>query len=371
MTGSEIGAGAVAGAGAAKGLGGLATGIIAAVVIGGGVFAYVQYGGSPAPTPEVALGQMLSISDDRKTGESHATFNIKISGLPLGQVYGGSADEPSVIKGTIDSKVDMTDRAKVDGAITISAMLSDEKEANKLSATIDLISLRGGEKLYMKVVLPPMLSGASIYSNKWIEMSPEELASMYGIPAAPTSGTVDIEKTKELLAKLKESGIIKITKSLGSDTVNDTDAYRYAYKIDLAAVPNFLPEIAKLQGTELTTAEITEMTTQWNAGVVDAFKDVKFGGELWVSKENPRNVRMTSATSLKKSDEIPADIDIDIDAAEVSYNKPVTIVAPEGAVSFQELMQSMQPMDDGMMPENDSMDPDDLDKVMEESLGGH
>jgi len=324
---------------------------VAAVVLillgAGSAYAYYS-----ATAPEKITAKMMKAFSGIKSSEWTGDFKVEMTTLKnaanAGELEAIAPEAPSMV----------TAEFKLNGG-------ADEHDSNSLKAYFDLdgsfkglpigdfsIGLAGrtlGTTTYLRLTKSPNLAMINAFfdlkkiENKWISASMKDakgVQSMVGIDAADvaTGSSTDRQLTKEQEERIRQEvqnrRFLKLTKKLGTETIEGVSTQHFQYELDKAETVLFVKNVY----------EIVEEKAMPAQDVADLERDlseiVSFFGEACIGKSDSLLYRLTVNVDFrneaeKSSGKVTATLNFK------NYNKPLTIEVPAGAQSIESLMSEV------------------------------
>ncbi|MDQ3239739.1 MAG: hypothetical protein M3P33_04400 [bacterium] len=318
------------------------------VATSGLLYAYNEYNNTPEKKLKKMVENVLKVKYLRYSGvltyEALGDGDINIateSAMSLFNVDSIFADSSkNSINLAFKGKTYIDDLEKVESEFSLdlnanTSLLGEQKEAINLT-------LQGivKENIYLRFLRFPSISALfdnSKIVNKWIKVS--DLSNPIVSPSSDTklneaSRSAVIKKNKEkiIAAAAYDNNQYLIVKSNKKEVLNQIETMHLALGIDTQKFINYTQEIYPLtKGTPVTEAEKQAL----NKFYKEYLKDIEL--DVWIGQVDSLPYKLRFAQNIKDLSNIKLDLNFD------KYNEPFTLKEPSGAISFQELMFSMQP----------------------------
>ncbi|MBM2820907.1 MAG: hypothetical protein HW405_667 [Candidatus Berkelbacteria bacterium] len=144
-----------------------------------------------------------------------------------------------------------------------------------------------------------------------------------------------VDKTKDLSKKYQ---IIKVTKRLRSESIENNLTYHYQYILDKDAMANFLADSVEINGEKMSAARKDNLIKDFK----NAMKGIEITGEIWIGKFDfyPHKILTTIAI---KDDLFPRGRGtLAITLTLSNINKPIKVDVPTGALPYSEFEKVLQ-----------------------------
>jgi len=375
--------------------------VAAVVIIGGGVFAYTQFGGNgnngsgtssatPSLSDITAAHQEVTSFQHETTVSAQANLNpTQLSNRDDAQqlrqtmqfVPNVSAQEefPSVVNASfsMSGNASVATTTYADTQSQFSVSIGEESASEILSVEYRRTE---GENYVRGGTLPSIgFFNLSPYEGQWFSFAAEEATSqvpgsfqvsgfMSGLQEdLPEDTSLSQETIRELIAAMQEEGVISFANVTEDQLADGTAVYRMDVSFDSSAVSSYAQEakaIVQESNPELANSEAFQMSSQEMQELKESIQKANEQFDtmrIWVGQDTNylRQVELVSdinASEIKnfaqqqdKNTQGFKDARISVDVALSAYNEPVDVTAPENATPFSEAFGSGQQSQSGLM----------------------
>jgi len=319
--------------------------VLIIVIVLGGVGLYVggQYINLPWnpfwPNPETVINKMLTNMKDVKS--SHMVLQ--------GEVDITDADKTSIgkLSLTLNGGGDMIDANNIKGDYAFSiSILTPIYPDDALSANINIVNI--DNKSYLKInniIIPDSVFGSDILSvmGQWMEIDETSLATLLQAQGEQIPiQSIDIlqnnnqEPIKKIQDLLLVENILSVNKQLGDEAISGQNTYHYLLTISKDKLKDLFAKITALQSSN--GAESNPLITGMMGVFADTIGDIDL--EMWIGKKDSMLYQVKFDKSIELSKVYPGLSVIKIKATTINsdFNKPVTVVAPEGSQKIEEII---------------------------------
>jgi len=353
--------------------------LIAVLLVGGVVIAYVAVEGNPFPSQlnggvvENAVTKLF----DTKTFRVDGRIEADIKGIKDESM---AEDNTGILTGISSVKVFVDINSAIDQKKQESstrAVVGLDAEGMQVTGTLEAITK--DDKLYIKLVSLPelifsFLEGLDTIKNQWIEVDFAALKEQYeGVSGVGID--IDEVQIKEQLEQLMESiqelfserTIFDVKKEYGQETMGDIETEHYLVSANKEEVKKLVYDYAELTMgyvTEEQKIEYQEALDQTLDGFPEALDEfwASSGGiemDVWIEKGKGRLARIKWQKSMTTSNikELGAEVEeivVLIDLKFKDFNEKIEIETPEKTKAFQDVLtEVLAPLmpQDLMMPE--------------------
>ncbi|OGI93597.1 hypothetical protein A3A03_00810 [Candidatus Nomurabacteria bacterium RIFCSPLOWO2_01_FULL_40_18] len=187
----------------------------------------------------------------------------------------------------------------------------------------------------------------SAYQNKWFSLSfkPGDIDKLkaldqsFQIDSNNFTNQLTPEQRDHLLKLFQDANLMKTTKRLNPETVDGESSYHFSFDFDRDATISFAQSVYDYLNTLSVDKNIPKLPP-FNSIIVSELLDKikNFNGEIWIGR-NDKLIHKLSVSfgiqpSLAKNEQIKTKMVI----VYSDYNKPVSVVAPEGSTSLNDLL---------------------------------
>lgn len=294
--------------------------VIFVLLFGGAAWAMVKYFPNLLrPVPEEVLNKTFLSLEELKTAHYEGAFSAKGTILMPMAVNASSTNGSSTagsydVKVTFSGDMDRTDNdnPKVILSITPDVKIKMPPITFDITATIDSRAVDRIVYVQLKSITDLMLPfDLARFKGKWIKLESDD-AQNQGL-------SISQFNREKIAAVLKETPIIKITEELKDEKIDGLKAYHYKFTVEKEV-------LAKLIEDKESKRQLSEMTMP--------------AGEIWISKDDFIPVKVKFNYQMK-SENINGTVEGEIRLFKA--NEPISITAPEGALTFNELMGELFP----------------------------
>jgi hypothetical protein len=182
---------------------------------------------------------------------------------------------------------------------------------------------------------------ATPFKGKWIKLSIGSSTQNIAVPST-TISDADIQKLTNAAEQM-----ISITKILPDETVGGVANHHYQYVLDKAGVKNMALTMAGIaaESVKNTSSSFAASTTLDGVSrTVEGFTNVftSMGGEIWIGKTDhyPHQFTLSLAFATTTSFGMVSGT-VNVTSTHSNMNGSQIVVAPDGAVDIQTVMQSI------------------------------
>ncbi|MDE2030918.1 MAG: hypothetical protein KGI58_01510 [Patescibacteria group bacterium] len=314
------------------------------IIILGGFIAY-------ASGYVIPLTNVFSESVQSSKSSTGTTFDIAVtvdsSGMKSLKNSEGFMSGTSNIS-TLDAKgsYDILDPKNIKG--NLSLLL----ESGTFETGIDARSVDGS--LYLDLTKAPDFGFISLkpFENKWVvvpyKSNPSELTNnpllsasgISNIDNSPLSKLTD-EQKQHIADITQKANFIKITSRHLPVIIDGNLSYHFNFDIDFNGIASYITDITNyLKSIDTNNTNISSIDTTEYSKWANAIKNFK--GEAWIGVFNHLPYKIISNFDILNPDK-PEDgtININTSIAYSNWNKPVVVEVPQGAITFDQLMSSV------------------------------
>ena len=317
-------------------------GIIIAVAVllvlaGGSAYAYTAgYLDSLFQSPDKILHESLNTARLAKQVYADTTITIHTAANSTSTSSLASSFLPADITVTSKGNVDMADSANIKTSGTFSV------DAGTLSGAFDVRSL--DKTLYFRITQAPALLsafGLGQIINKWVSLSLATATSSFSsVPLVPQTGLATAlteEQKKHILEIANNAHFITFKEKEASEEINGVDSYHFTFDLDKEGIKTYLSEL-KTYINE--SGKNDSYLSSWDPSPIEKSLDKiqNFSGNIWIGKKD--NLPSKIDTSLSLSSGADSTLTVRLVSLLKDWNVPTSIIAPEGAVSLQNLMHT-------------------------------
>lgn len=166
------------------------------------------------------------------------------------------------------------------------------------------------------------------YLGKWWSIAiPEEIKSEIVLLQDETNLTPEQKQLKELF---ENTMFYKNVKYIGDEKLDGIDVAKYSAELDTEAAVDYIKEVAKASGREISEQDMDE--------IVEQSGNIKLSGELYVGKQDKtlrKFIGTLNATEFEAAD--GGSLDLEISYYISNLNGEVKVDVPEGAQEFNPL----------------------------------
>lgn len=246
--------------------------------------------------PERALAAAVADLGEAKTQRFNATINLE-NNQQAAAVVGQGKMEVTLTGGFI--RPEEGERPKLDADVALTAIT--DSVTMQLTGKIRFV----GDKIYFYVEkVPPVLDAFTELKDKWIEL-----------PRGPQGEVSSTVTDAQLFDEITYQGREKVA----GDTT-----YHYQAKARPAAVIQAIDGLVRILGSQLTQEHIDQLRTSLQQAPSQST-------DLWITPFS-HELRQFAATMTATNGNVTK-----INATFTDRNKPLEIVAPEGAVPIDSL----------------------------------
>lgn len=307
------------------------------LLVAAGAFAYWQ---SARPSPDSVMDEMAKRMAEVKSVEYRGTIEATgNSAVPVGLIVpsGVPAGPGKDVSITMSGAMDWTDPENRKSMNRTIMPLGQQGELTTETRTI-------GNVTYMKTSgLEKALSVPSPAEDKWIKIDFDEMLGKYAekstakdvAEAKKAFDSLEItgEKAREMQRALADARIFRITETLGKERIAGKKALHYKFEIDPDRLSVFMTK-----AYEIWLGEKFEEPGQASP----MFERAGFmGGEMWIYEDSRLMARMSLVLEMEPDERGSFAERIEIDMEFTNYDKPVSIEAPAGAKTMEELISEM------------------------------
>lgn len=250
---------------------------------------------------------------------------MEMSGLDSGDVIDFSLKA--------DARVDRTEGETPKMEMGLKAKGNLKTEGKNLDGDASLKILTIGDQFYfnlgdfnvsdadaakLKALLSP-------YQNKW-----QRLASDF-VPENIRELQVKTEETKQKEEALKtlfiNTKLFDVTKEYGIEKIGGVNTYHYQIKLNKEGLKTYFKGAAEINGQPMTNEEVDQATD---------FADTVSNIEIWIGQDDYYLYKGVADFSAKDADQ-NLESNVKLTYMANSYNKDLTITAPENAAEFNPL----------------------------------
>jgi len=306
--------------------------VVVLLVAAAGVAAYTFFGASPTKVLErstKAMAQLKSVA-----------YKGKITFEPEGMTpEPGNPLDPSKLKRLV---VTISGSSELGEGKTKSAGTFDASLEGLLSGSAGFEFRDVENKVYGRFTavptgLPIDLTGIV---DKWISFTKTEVTPTKPENAANNSASA--EKEKQIRELVKKTQFFTVAKKLPDDSVDNVKTYHYKVALDKKNLKQFITESNQItDGKSLTADELKKLDDEL-APIVSEQAD------LWIGKNDYLIRRVFYATSTQGVVPLPTLAGtpgvkgkLSIDATLSAFNQPVTVIVPENARPFEEIISEI------------------------------
>lgn len=237
-----------------------------------------------------------------------------------GEETGGSTLNKITFALNLAGQGDMSDKDSPKFATT--AKLNLDVDGKKAAAVVELRSL--DKKLYVKVnsISVDGAQGATIQQQL------ESFLNMWWIlPLGETPLDGIAKEQQQLEEKFKTTPFFTNAQEEGVDDVHGVSAVRYRIDLDKTALKNFIVDVVRIGGTQLSPQEET--------AIGDGLKDFEFSGAVSIGDDD---VLHRIKGTIANQDVLGGSRKVELDYAAWDYDESFEISVPDGAREFSALM---------------------------------
>lgn len=313
--------------------------IIALCLIGGGTFAYYRLT-TPTLSSNEILKNSLEASKDVRSLSFTAVSNGKIesnigNGIPSASNFTfnskGSIDFHSIDKLLFDLSIGIN--ASVNTATSSGSLLSD---LNAIYINKNLyLDLKNFSVSYTstdpKAMGTQMFVGmannfASSLRNKWIKIDTSK-----SIKKSSESGTFTNEDILMIRDYVLGMSYITSIDKVGEETINDTSTYHL--KATIQNGQELIDLIKKInKDSKISDERMSDISKAINQ---------KIDLDIWVGKRDYLIYKVVSSSVMISDTQTGTKTVTSQELVFDNYNKPVSVVAPQGAVSLEQIMSNL------------------------------
>lgn len=299
----------------------------------GGIFGY-----SYLQSPERKLAQVITNMDKINTfafdGEVKMNVNVGNIAKPLIQSRREILPSDSAVLAATDTAISINFNGSTDGTDKSNpkAEVSMKLSGSELLGAKGLgFEMRSLDKLFFfKLTNIPEIGlfDLTSFSNQWIKLDVEEAEKFTG---SEGQSTLDVINQKKFLESYKKRKIVQKITKLEDEKINDKDTYHYQITIDKKELLELLKDLTSLSSNS-TQSQTDNLTEAVNGLEINTF-------EYWIGKKDLLPYRLLMDF---KSGDNNTRTKVQLLVNLKNYNQPVTISAPSGAKTFDEIFREYQ-----------------------------
>lgn len=288
------------------------------LIIGGGLFAYLNY----FPSPEIVLARTFQNMSKVTSFEYSADFSVKGK---VSDVNGFSYDGTSnlILEGGFDKK-------DINNQKSLLNLIVKTTPQGQSAMEVKLESRLKNKDLYAAITKGPEV--IDTIKNQWVKFSLDEKDTEIqnlenNLKIATNEKKVSPEQQKKLDAQLMK--IAKISKVYADDKIDQMDMFHYQYEISPIEVANYYMLIRE-------TNEEKSLTNEEKENVKKELKDVQpVIGEIWIGKKDFNLYRIKSYYDFSKNldNYWTAGVDVKIK----NYDQAIQFDIPDKAKTPEEI----------------------------------
>ncbi|KKQ75885.1 MAG: hypothetical protein US98_C0057G0010 [Parcubacteria group bacterium GW2011_GWC1_38_6] len=307
--------------------------IIGITIIGGGIFAYLNYSQSPESILQKMSSKLIEIKSFEYSGEITAQINTDAL-----DTYAGTKDSSSnkvnfSINFNGSSDIQDLDNPKDQLALNIKA------DALPIGDSFFEIETRTIDKIiYIKINNLPDLGifDLSAVENQWIKIDTENIKKQLGlekfeeqIKEKQKEQELTPEQIEELKTVLQQAKIFKATEKLPNEKVDGINTYHYKIEIDKEGLKKIFAEISDIAKDKfLSDAEFEKIIESLG------FHD----GEIWIGKKDLLPYKFSSSLTIKETETSKTSGEFNVILLFKNFNKPISIEIPKPNKSLEEIL---------------------------------
>lgn len=311
------------------------------LIIGGGVFAYLNYF---QQTPEKVVKKMLLKLTEIKSFEYAGEANTEINqgdstnansdlSQPL-QLFSGKKQSKS--SSQYSGAIDIYDTANPKVLVSFNI----KTDALPLAELAVGVELRVVDKvIYAQLSEAPNLGFFDLSSvqNQWIKIDMEAIKKQFGskqlddqLAKIQENQELSPEQIERLKTTFEQAEIFKITEKLASEKISGVDTYHYKFTVSQEGLKKFIITSSQIfQKRSLTETELAAFNKGFETmGPVD--------GEVWIGKKDFFPYKITFELNVAETETSPAGKISSVFSLK-NFNQPMQIEAPAEAKSLQEI----------------------------------
>ncbi len=162
------------------------------------------------------------------------------------------------------------------------------------------------------------------YIGKWQSIAvPEEISKEIVFFGDEANMTPEQKQLKELFEKTM---FYKNVKFVGDEKLGDVDTAKYKVELDNEALTDYMKEVAKITGGNMTDENLEEFKKQLD--------ETKISGEVYIGKTDKTLHQFVGNVSVSNSEIAEGSFELEVSYFIDNLNGEVKLDAPEGAAEF-------------------------------------
>lgn len=320
---------------------------LALLLFGGGALAawlfYFQ-------SPERILSQAQAKSQQIKSSSFSGQLNLEVEapGLNdfLSTLNGSASPAPNLpistkaaIGATVnfEGKTDVSDKSHPKLDFSFDLVNKDQPVTNQNAFGAELRLL--DQLIYLQLKESAWLPLGDL-KNQWIKIDLAALKKQAEQMGAKTetnqSWQLTNEQTQKLLVEVQKLKILKITRQLPGEKIDNQNTYHYAYAIDKEALKKLILELPDI----LNLSAETRLTDQQKQDLDKAFSSLsEINGEIWIGKKDLflRRESIKFGVQVDEKD-VQGSAKMDLTIENKDINQPVVVETPAQTKSLEEVI---------------------------------
>ena len=316
--------------------------VLVLLVLAGGVAGYAYYSGIFVKLPDLLLESMERAKATTSV-KYDMSFNINSSEIQALN----SAPNPSGIdfknfNFSLNGVSDISDLKNP----KLSSVLSFSMGSILASAELRVLD----STFYGQITKVPtfgLLPIPTLYENKWFSLSfkPEDieklknLASSYPIDLNNITNQFTSEQQDHLLKLFQDANLLKTAKRLNPETVGGEPSYHFSFDFDRGGVISLAQSVYDYLNTISVNKNIPKLPP-FNSVVVSELLDKikNFNGEIWIGRNDKLVHKLSISFGVQFDSAKNEQVKVNTVIVYSDYNKSVSVVAPEGSTSLNDLI---------------------------------
>ncbi len=310
--------------------------------------ALAYYYAQPSLSPDQVLNKTIVAMQNVKTYSFviNGTSTIQVPTSSLALVGSDAGNGALFLSGSATGSMDMSDLTKLKELFNLNISASTGTKPaftgaiqyvaldNVYYVKIDSADLGGGTASSPN----PFSSMMQFFIGSWFKIDVAELqktfgaslgtSTLSGIQSSTQLSAAKIQQIKDIAAQYP---IFAVDKTLPGETISGQDTYHYSLSLNKNNLATVLGKVSPIvSGQSLSDEQIASATAAFNDITVKDF-------EIWIGKKDFLVYKLAGDIAIAQDQGGPAD-DVQLSDVNSGYNKPVTIVAPEGAKDVVQIL---------------------------------
>ena len=314
--------------------------ILGLALIGGGVFAYLNY----FQPPEKVVQKMMLKLADVKSLEYSGNLNIEITASPTGLMSGSAGFNGTNTDGLVATtsvfaakktgkfSVDFngsSDWHNADNFLGLLAMnmKAEIPQLGDFSLGTEMRSIN--KDFYAKLSKAPnlMIFDLSTLENQWIKIDGKDVAAQQDKNKLTPAQIDQLKKT------FVQDEVISIAANLPAEKIDGVNTYHYKYVVNKEGLRKYIIDVDKIVSTStmLTGQKLDDFNKEMDNLVTPE-------GEIWIGKSDllPHKISATIMISETATSKVSGSFNYVVSMK--NYNKPVQVDVPSPVKTTGEIM---------------------------------